>query len=71
MILTADFSDRDDKDCVGDALTAFAKISSDAMLVCWEQETLPDIAEDLGVNDVPSWPKTRLDLTFLFLWIYR
>ena len=52
-------SDRDDKDCVGDALTAFATKSSAAMLVCWEREYLPDIAEALGVNDVPSWPADR------------
>lgn len=29
------------------------------MLVVWDSDTLPDIAEDLGVNDVPDWPSKR------------
>jgi hypothetical protein len=45
---------------VGDELTKFAKKNPDtSMLVVWGSSLLPDIAEDLGVNDVPDWPKKR------------
>ncbi|EKM59642.1 uncharacterized protein PHACADRAFT_250272 [Phanerochaete carnosa HHB-10118-sp] len=54
---------RDDKDCVGDALSAFAKKNPTInMLVVWGIGVLPDIAEDLGVNDVPNWPEKRFDV---------
>lgn len=56
---------RDDKDCVGDALSAFAKNNPTTnMLVVWGSDVLPDIAEDLGVNDVPDWPQKRYDLVW-------
>ena len=29
------------------------------MLVVWDTETLPDIAEALGANDVPDWSSKR------------
>ncbi|KIP03789.1 hypothetical protein PHLGIDRAFT_76998 [Phlebiopsis gigantea 11061_1 CR5-6] len=62
--LTLDTScDRTDKDCVGDALSAFAAANpSTSMLVVWDTETLPDIAEALGANDVPDYPSKRWDL---------
>lgn len=60
-----DGSGRDDKDCVGDALSAFAKKNPTTnMLVVWDRTVLPDIAEDLGVNDVPDWPKKRYGFPF-------
>ncbi|GJE84699.1 phosphoglycerate mutase family protein [Phanerochaete sordida] len=53
----------DDKDCVGDALSAFAlKNTTASMLVVWDSDLLPDIAETLGANDVNDWPKGRFDL---------
>ena len=44
---------------VEDALTDPATKSSAAITVCTEREYLPDIAETLGVNDIPSWPADR------------
>ena len=45
---------------MGDALSAFAKANPTTnMLVVWGSDVLPDIAEDLGVNDVPDWPQKR------------
>ncbi|THH09243.1 hypothetical protein EW145_g2163 [Phellinidium pouzarii] len=51
-----------DSDCVGDAASAFAANSTASILICWEREYLPDIAEVLGVNDVPSWPKKSFNV---------
>lgn len=52
-------SSSDDKDCVGDAASAFAAKSSASILICWESEYIPDIAEVLGVNDEPDYPANR------------
>ena len=50
-------SERDDKDCVGEALAAYALDHPTAsMLVAWEMVRLPDIAEALGAGNVPEWP---------------
>ncbi|GJE84698.1 hypothetical protein PsYK624_007740 [Phanerochaete sordida] len=53
----------DDKDCVAEALSTFAvKNSTASMLVVWDSDLLPDIAEALGASDVNDWPKGRHDL---------
>ncbi|KIP03781.1 hypothetical protein PHLGIDRAFT_15638 [Phlebiopsis gigantea 11061_1 CR5-6] len=62
--LTIDTScGRDDKDCVGEALAAYALDHPRAsMLVVWGAVKLPDIAEALGANNVPDWPAAWYDL---------
>ncbi|KAI5117010.1 hypothetical protein M0805_004395 [Coniferiporia weirii] len=63
--LTIDTScSADDKDCIGDAAQAFAAHSGAGILICSVRTYLPDIAEVLGVNDVPSWSKKRFDLVW-------
>ena len=52
-------SGRDDKDCVLAALNSFANQSSDAMLVCWEEQYLEDMAEELGASNIPNYPDGR------------
>lgn len=51
-------SDRDDPDCVADAVAAFAKTSTQNVLICWEHDALTDIVESLGVDkdDAPEYP---------------
>ena len=57
MVLMDLVSERDDKDCVGEALAAYALDHPTAsMLVAWEMVRLPDIAEALGAGNVPEWP---------------
>ncbi|KAI5117007.1 hypothetical protein M0805_004392 [Coniferiporia weirii] len=62
LAITVDTScSADDKDCIGDAATAFATNSDAGILICSDPTYLPDIAEVLGVNDVPAWPKNSVD----------
>lgn len=55
------YSDRDDSDCVADAVAAFAKKSSQSILICWEHGQLTDIVEALGVKkkDAPDYPDDK------------
>ncbi|KZT38542.1 hypothetical protein SISSUDRAFT_986100 [Sistotremastrum suecicum HHB10207 ss-3] len=63
--LTVDTScDRDDQDCVADAVKAFAKKSSQNILICWEHDNLHDIAKALGVKNAPDYP----DDAFNIIW---
>lgn len=54
-------SDRDDSNCVADAVAAFAKQSSQSILICWEHGELTDIVEALGVKkkNAPDYPDDR------------
>ncbi|KAF8309201.1 hypothetical protein DL93DRAFT_2118097 [Clavulina sp. PMI_390] len=65
--LTVDTScDRDDPDCVADAVAAFAAISDQDVLICWEHDALTDIVESLGIKkkDAPDYP----DDSFNIIW---
>lgn len=51
-------SDRDDSDCVADAVADFAKNNSKDVLICWEHDALTDIVKSLGVSKkkAPDYP---------------
>jgi hypothetical protein len=56
--LTVDTScDRDDPDCVADAVAAFDKNGSGKnVLICWEHDALSDIVKSLGMKNPPAYP---------------
>ncbi|KAL9934654.1 hypothetical protein V8E36_006429 [Tilletia maclaganii] len=62
--LTVDVGcDRDDIDCVHDAIHAFASKSTADILVCWEHDALEDIGASIGQRF--NYPGSRFDLIFL------
>ncbi|EPE27432.1 phosphoglycerate mutase family protein, putative [Glarea lozoyensis ATCC 20868] len=64
--ITVDTScDRDDPDCVADAVAKFEKKGSGKnVLVCWEHDALSDIVGSLGMKKPLSYP----DESFNLIW---
>ena len=56
--------DRDDEDCVKDAVAAFVKKSTKNVLLCWEHDELTKIADKIGVKNPPKYP----DESFNLIW---
>ncbi|KAE8225554.1 hypothetical protein CF319_g1714 [Tilletia indica] len=54
--------DRDDINCVHDAIHAFAAQSSAAILVCWEHDALEKIGSSIGQGF--SYPSSHFDLIY-------
>ncbi|KAF8517029.1 putative phosphoglycerate mutase family protein [Hysterangium stoloniferum] len=63
--LTVDIScDRDDPDCVADAVAKFAATSTKNILICWEHSEINNIEESLGVNNAVKYPDDAFNLIF-------
>ncbi|KIJ25481.1 hypothetical protein M422DRAFT_70226 [Sphaerobolus stellatus SS14] len=56
--------DRDDPQCVVDAVMNFASHSSADILICWEHKALRDILKALGVAKPMRYPHHRFDLIY-------
>ncbi|KAF8577368.1 hypothetical protein K439DRAFT_560742 [Ramaria rubella] len=63
--LTVDTScDRNDSDCVADAVVAFAKNNTSNILICWEHGEIKDIMKSMNVKKPPSYPSDAFNLIF-------
>ncbi|KHN94874.1 uncharacterized protein MAM_07293 [Metarhizium album ARSEF 1941] len=67
--LTVDVScDRDDSKCVRKAVQKYKGPGN--ILICWEHKALSDIAEELGADSAPKYPKKRFDEIWIDPWPY-
>ncbi|KOS15039.1 hypothetical protein Malapachy_1084 [Malassezia pachydermatis] len=55
--------DRDDVDCAVDSISKAVDDGAKRVLVCWEHDTLSDIADKLGIKDL-EYPDDRFDIVF-------